>query len=66
MLVVLIIVGILVIAIESWCVIAYEIAEKRAADTMAYLEQEDAADPCSTCLRWDECQGVDDECSLRK
>lgn len=23
-------------------------------------------DPCETCLRWSECNGVDDECPLRK
>ena len=22
--------------------------------------------PCETCLRWEECNGVDDECPLRK
>lgn len=23
-------------------------------------------DPCESCLRWEECNGVDDECPLRK
>jgi len=23
-------------------------------------------DPCETCLRWYECNGVDDECPLKK
>lgn len=23
-------------------------------------------DPCETCLRWSECNGVDDQCPLRR
>jgi len=24
------------------------------------------AEPCETCLRWSECNGVDEECPLRR
>ena len=29
-------------------------------------EQSDEKEPCATCLRWSECNGVDDDCPLRK
>ena len=27
--------------------------------------QEEKKNPCSTCLRWDECNGVDEQCPLK-
>lgn len=36
-----------------------------AADDIAEEEAE-RDNPCGTCLRWFECNGIDDECPLRK
>lgn len=29
-------------------------------------QEEEQRDPCATCLRWEECAGVDDDCPLRQ
>ena len=36
-----------------------------AADDIAEEEAE-RDNPCDTCLRWFECNGIDDECPLQK
>lgn len=50
-------------------VLLYALAHYDAADDIAEEEKENQAErvnPCDTCLRWFECNGIDDDCPLTK
>ena len=56
-------IAILIASIAIWVIIDLVASRHRPGKAK---KETTKTDPCDTCLRWDECQGVDEACPIRK
>lgn len=54
-----------IILLIAVCIIAVGIIIACCMDSGECSRQEEKEHPCDTCLRWSECNGVDEECPRR-